>query len=154
MKKIIFSVVLLVSLSLNGFFIYKFTQGETYVVPDDERISVMMSEENRAFVMTEMRTFVESVQQINAGILYNDSNLIIQAGTRSGNGAKECAPEGLVQTLPLSFKKLGFATHDLFDQIAVSAKENFNPKKTQEQLNQLLTNCVACHKGFRIDVKK
>ncbi len=124
MRKVIFSIVLLVSLVLNGFFIYKFTQGETYVIPDDERVSIMMSEENRDFVMAEMRTFVESVQQINAGILYNDPDLIIKAGERSGNGAKECAPEGLVQTLPLPFKKIGFATHDLFDQIAVSTQEN------------------------------
>lgn len=153
-KKIIFSVILLISLALNGFFIYKFTQGETYVIPNDPRLSVKMSEENREFVMAEMRSFVESLQQINAGILYNDPKPIIEAGKRSGNGVKECAPEGLVETLPLAFKQLGFSTHDIFDQIAASAEKDFSPKKTQEQLNQLLNNCVACHKSFRIDVRK
>lgn len=153
-KKIIFSVILLTSLALNGFFIYKFTQGETYVIPNDPRLSVGMTYENREFVMAEMRSFVESIQQINAGILHNDPKLIIEAGKRSGNGVKECAPEGLVETLPLTFKQLGFSTHDIFDQIATSAENNFSPQKTQQQLDQLLTNCVACHKSFRIDVRK
>lgn len=154
MRKIFFLIILAISLGLNGFFIYKFTQGETYVVPNDPRLSVGMTYENREFVMAEMRSFVESVQQINAGILRNDPKPIIEAGRRSGNGVKECAPEGLVETLPLPFKQLGFSTHDIFDQIADAAEKDFSPQKTQEQLDRLLNNCVACHKSFRIDVRK
>ncbi|GET47092.1 hypothetical protein [Capnocytophaga felis] len=153
-KKIIFVGLLLISLGINAFLISKFVGGSTQKIEGDERVSIVMSNDNREFVMREMRHFVESVQQINAGILYERPELIIEAARKSGHAVTECAPQGLVQTLPLSFKQLGFSTHDLFDEIADEAEKNFSPKRTQEQLNQLLTNCVSCHRGFRIDAQK
>jgi predicted ester cyclase len=62
------------------------------------------------------------------------------------------APKGMLASLPIGFKKLGFATHDFFDQIADSIKGHQDYKQTQQQqLSHLLNNCVACHKVYKID---
>jgi cytochrome c556 len=36
--------------------------------------------------------------------------------------------------------------------MAKMAQENYDRQQTQEKLNQLLNNCVACHKTYKISV--
>ena len=62
------------------------------------------------------------------------------------------APAGLLASIPAEFKTIGFDTHGKFDQIAESAEKNFDPKHTAAQVTELLGNCVACHKMYRMDV--
>ncbi len=100
-----------------------------------------------------MRGFLESVKGIQEGVLNNKAALIIKAGNKSGGSVIEHAPKGMMKALPMGFKKLGFATHDLFDEIAKDALENFNANHTQKQLNSLLGNCIACHSMYKIGVK-
>ena len=143
-------ILLIISIFLNVGLVYIFLfKGET-VVTDDHRVELKMSESNRAFVMEEMRDFLESVQMINEGILSQNPEKVIKAGQRSGGSVIGHAPEGLLRSLPIGFKQLGFSTHDIFDEIASSATENFEPKETQKQLNELLNNCVACHQSYKI----
>jgi len=153
MKKII-SITAFVSILLNLFLIYIFIfRGET-VKTDDGRTEIRLSENNRDFALDEMRGFLESVQQINEGILTENKEIIIEAGNKSGGSVIAHAPKGMMKALPSDFKALGFSTHGLFDEIANDAKENFNPPHTQKQLNSLLNNCVACHQTFKIGLKE
>lgn len=147
MKKSITTVLsILLNIGLIYFFIFK---GQT-VKSNDSRVAVTMSADNTDFVLDEMRDFLESIQQINEGILTNDAQKIIDAGKKSGGSVIEHAPKGLIKTLPIGFKKLGFSTHDMFDEIRKSTETNFNIKDTQVQLNKLLNNCIACHKSYKI----
>lgn len=153
MKKGILIIAIL-SILINISLIYLFViKGNTEKTNDDERTTILMTKENKDFVLAEMRDFLESVQQINEGILNDDSNKIINAGNKSGGCVIAQAPKGLLKTLPGGFKALGFSTHDMFDKIAQSAKQNFNKQQTQTQLNTLLNNCIACHKSYKIGVK-
>jgi hypothetical protein len=153
MKKSL-SILTIISILLNIGLIYFFVfKGET-VTSSDSRTAVVMSPDNTDFVLDEMRDFLESVQQINEGILHKDARKIIDAGKRSGGSVIDHAPKGLIKTLPLSFKNLGFETHDIFDEIRESAENDFNPKKAQIQLNKLLYNCTACHRSFKIETSK
>lgn len=153
MKKII-PIALILSLIANIFLIYKFfIKGDTYTYEGDQRMTIKMKYDHREFVMAEMRTFVESVQKINEGIMTENPQMIIEAGKRSGGAVGDHAPEGLIKSVPLGFKKIGMDTHGKFDEIAEAAQKNFHPKTTQKQLNQLLNNCVACHSSYRINVK-
>ena len=153
MKKKIVYLLLFISFIVNLVLISKFLiKGDTYRYEGDSRQSIRMSKDHREFVMAEMRQFVESVQQINKGIMTNDPKPVIEAGKRSGRGVGEHAPDGLIKSLPVGFKKLGFGTHGLFDEISEAAKTDFNPKTTQQQLDKLLNNCVACHATYKIDV--
>ena len=143
-------VITATSIILNIILIYIFVfKGET-VEANDNRTELTMSESNRDFVLLEMRDFLESIQQINEGILNNKPELIIKASKHSGGSVIEHAPKGLLKSLPMGFKELGFATHDLFDEIALNAEQNFDPKQTQNQLNSLLNNCTACHRSYKI----
>jgi len=154
MKKITF-IILLLSISLNIGLIYKFFYaGEKVILAKDGRSEIKMSEENREFVMSEMRGFLESIQQINDGIAKNNPEIITKVGQQSGTCKVDAVPQGLIKSLPYEFKQIGFQTHELFDIISKMAKKNYDRQQTQEQLNQLLNNCVACHKTYKISVEK
>jgi hypothetical protein len=151
-KRLLILTVLSVILNIGLVYVF-LIKGET-VKSSDNRTAIVMTEGNADFVLTEMRDFLESVQQINDGIIQNDPKKIIEAGKKSGGSVIEHAPNGLIKTLPLSFKKLGFKTHDLFDEIKAGAESDFGPKRTQIQLSQLLSNCIACHSSFKIETLK
>lgn len=141
---------MVMSLFLNIGLVYVFLIKGKTVDSDDHRMAIEMSEEHTDFVLKEMREFLEGVQQINEGIIENDARKVIEAGKKSGGSVIQHAPQGLVRTLPLNFKRMGFRTHDIFDEIKVNAETDFDPNKTQKQLNELLVNCTACHQSFKI----
>jgi hypothetical protein len=151
MKKTIILITIL-SLALNVGFIYLFIIKGNTVKSEDNRIAISMSKDNSEFVLEEMRVFLESVQQINLGLLNNDSSLIIKAGKTSGGSVIEHTPKDLLGSLPIGFKTLGFKTHGIFDDITNSARDNFDKKETQKQLNDLLNTCVICHKSYKVSV--
>ena len=152
MKKIIIAVAVL-SIIVNVGLVYLFVvKGET-AKASDGRTAIMMTEGNRDFVLDEMRGFLESVQQINEGLLEGDATKIINAGKKSGGSVIEHAPNGLMKSLPSGFKSLGFATHDMFDKITESAELSYNEKQIQGQLSTMLNTCVACHKSYKISLK-
>ena len=141
MKKIIFIVLLVLSLAANVLLVRKLFVGNTQVIEGDPRVSVIVTQANRDFVM-------------NLGIEQNDPSLIVEAARASGGSVADHAPAGLIASIPIGFKTIGFDTHGKFDEIANSAEKNFDPKVTQQQVTALLGNCVACHRSYRMDVKK
>lgn len=122
MKKII-PLFLLLSVFLNVGLIYKFFYaGETVSLAKDGRSEIKMTPENREYVMAEMRGFLESVQKINEGIAKNDPKIIEKVRQESGSCKVDGVPKGLIKSLPLGFKEMGFKTHELFDVMAKMAK--------------------------------
>lgn len=151
MKRILTLLLLTLSLLANGILVYKFFyQGEKVLIKKDGRSEIKMSRENREFVMSEMRGFLESVQKINEGIAKNDPELISSVGLQSGTCKVNAVPKGLVRSLPFEFKQMGFETHKLFDEMAKMAKEKYDRQQTQIKMNELLNNCVACHRTYKI----
>lgn len=143
---------LLASLGLNAWLVLRpEAPKQPYRLPGDERISVTVQEEHRQFVMNEMRTFVEGIQQIRQGINEENPLPIIRAGRRSGVGVDP--PEELRKSLPEGFLRMGGPTHRLFEAMADSAEARFDPRVTEGQLTQVLNNCVACHQAYRFDVR-
>ena len=141
------------SVLLNVILIYVFVfKGET-VKSTDHRTELLLSESNRDFVFDEMRDFLESIQQINEGILTNNPEIIIKAAKHSGGRVIDHAPKGMLKSMPIGFKELGFATHEIFDNIALNAANNYDGVEIQTQLNTLLNNCTSCHKSYKISVK-
>lgn len=150
MKKltiIIATLSIIVNVGLIYFFFFK---GDVIQYKND-RTAVIISPENKEFVLKEMRVFLESLQQINQGLIKGDASLIIEAGNTSGGDAKEHAPRGLIKSLPKDFKNIAFSTHTIFDAIKDSARINFDPLQTRRQLDELLNNCVACHQKYKFE---
>lgn len=142
------------SIILNIVLLNRTTKSDYSTKSNDTRTAIKMSVENKEFVLGEMLEALINVQQINEGLLENDKIKIINAGKKSGNSVIDDTPKGFKETLPLGFKKLNSLTHNMFDSIKESTENNFNSDKIQHQLNQLLYNCIACHRTYKIETLK
>ena len=118
----------------------------------DERISIVMSGAERDMVLGEMRAFLGSVQVITRGVVDNDVKGVVEAARHVGAEAQQAVPASLVAKLPLAFKKLGFDTHQRFDQLARNVADLGDTADALPELAELLRNCTACHATYRIEV--
>ena len=149
-KKCLIIVSLLLLILAGG--IYKFILQGSTVQHADQRITILLSEDERALVLTEMRAFLQSVQQISQGIAEDNLELVATSARKSGKAAQDEVPGTLVGKLPLQFKKWGRDTHMKFDQLALDAEDLEDGSYALEQLSTLMQNCVTCHATYRIDI--
>jgi len=131
--------------------IYKFVIQGDVMESADGRTAIQLDNNERDFVLSEMRVFLQSVQQITSGISGNDMHLVAEYARKSGRNAQLEVPGSLVGKLPLSFKKLGFDTHAKFDELALDAEQLGDRDHALSQMSALLKNCVACHAAYRFD---
>ena len=136
------------TLLLIYFFIFRGSVIET----EDHRVTIELSEPNSAFALKEMRDFLESIQQINEGILNKDAEQIYVAARKSGAKVVEETPQGMMASLPIGFKKLGLGVHAKFDEIADSIRANNDFNYAQREMNTLLNSCITCHRTYKIAV--
>ncbi len=118
----------------------------------DQRSSILLTDDERAFVLREMRGLLESIGDIMEASEAGDRARVAAAARRSGvNGPEaEHIPKSLGVKLPPEFKKLGLATHRTFDQIALDADQFGDSQATRRQLVELMRNCTACHATWRL----
>jgi hypothetical protein len=128
---------------------YKFVQGSV-AVSDDERVAVVLSKDERNLILSEMRNFLISTQQISEAITNEDMELVASLAKSAGMAAEENTPGSLLAKIPLSMKTLGFDTRKRFDHIAEDAEQLKIPIHSRRQLDQLMKNCIACHSSFKI----
>ena len=153
MKRII-PILLIVSVMFNVLLIYRFfIAGNTVENKIDQRVAIELSEKNRDFVMSEMRTFLVGVKHIHDGIQDQDYPKIEKNATISGMSVENHVPGELLRSLPVSFKKLGFDTHERFDKIAELARKSAKKEVLNQELSGLMNNCVSCHATYKFTVK-
>jgi len=151
MNKKCLSIISILLLFITGG-LYKFiVQGST-TGSTDGRTTILLNPAERDMVLSEMRGFLSSIQQINRGISEDNMALIAASARKSGKAASTGMPGTLVGKLPLAFKKLGGDTHVKFDQLAMDAEDLGDSGQALQQLSTLMKNCVACHKTYRIDI--
>ncbi|MDX8395708.1 MAG: hypothetical protein R8K22_04760 [Mariprofundaceae bacterium] len=117
---------------------------------EDDRIQVMLNEGERQAVLLEMRTLLEATQQIVEGLANNDLKQVEDAGISVGMQATSTMDVTLKAKLPLDFKKLGFATHQAFDDIAAMANQGQSGSAIQKKLAETMNNCLSCHASYQI----
>jgi hypothetical protein len=149
-KKCIGITIILCLVIIAG--IYKFIFQGSVSESSDGRTTIHLNAGERDLVLTEMRAFLMSVQQITAGISENDMNHIAEYSRKVGKAAQAEVPGTLMAKLPLQFKQLGFDTHTKFDQLAMDAVDLEDREHVMSQLALLMQNCIACHAAFRIDI--
>jgi len=149
-KKCTGIIVLLLLVIAGG--IYKFIFQGSASEGTDGRMAIHLTAGERDLVLTEMRVFLESVQQVTTGIVADDMPLVAEYARKSGKAAQGEVPGTLVGKLPVQFKKLGFDTHAKFDQLALDAEEFGDSDHALSQLSILMKNCTACHAAFRFDI--
>ncbi len=145
-------VVLLLAVIVAG--VWKFlVQGST-LASSDGRLAIQLADGERNLVLGEMRAFLASVQQITQGVAENNMQRVVEYARKAGRAAQGEVPGSLIGKLPLEFKKLGFDTHDKFDQLALNAESLGDAGQVSTQLAELMQNCVGCHAVYRIDVEQ
>ncbi|MCW8891577.1 MAG: hypothetical protein OQL20_13035, partial [Sedimenticola sp.] len=116
----------------------------------DGRMAIELTEDERSLVLTEMRDFLISVQTITEAITNEDMEMATKAARKVGSAAQGAVPLSLVSKLPNEFKKLGFDTHQQFDQIGLDAEQLGDGSHTLKQLGHLMKNCISCHAGYKL----
>lgn len=141
-------LVLLIGASVVGYRVFVGPQMENSA---DGRRVIRLAEEERGLILTEMRGFLASVQQITAALAVNDMQQVAEQARRSGHAAQHAVPPLLIAKLPAPFKKMGFDTHAGFDQLALDAEQLGDREHSLTQLGALMQNCVVCHGAYRIE---
>ena len=149
-KALIISNVIFVTLTLVLGYILLFT-GTEMMETKDTRTTVKYAPDLRDLVMSEMRDYLEVINEVHQGMAENNPDMIVKAATRQGVASIAETPARLLKMSPLACKQMGFAGHDLFQAIADSAKVNYNPTTTAKQLAALTNNCVTCHRVYKVD---
>jgi len=147
------AVVALASLVLNGALLYLILiagKTEQDATAADPRMAILLNEDERALVLTEMRGFLSAVQNMNSALAEGDMKQVEMSARSVGQAAAQQVPATLMAKLPLQFKQLGLSTHQGFDQIAMDAGDLADNTHTLHQLGQLMNNCVACHATFQL----
>lgn len=133
--------------------VYLFVIRGSTVPASDGRLAILMTTGERDMVLGEMRGFLMAVQGISQAIVDQDPAAAARAARTVGAAAQQAVPAGLVGKLPLDFKRLGFDTHERFDQLALNTERFGDTSQILPELAVLLQNCTACHAAYRIDLE-
>ncbi len=130
---------------------YKFVFLGSASVGDDGRQVIVLESAERNVVLAEMRDFLKSIQLITQHTVDGNMEQVAVAAKKVGAAAQQSVPGSLMGKLPLSFKHLGFNTHQQFDTLALDAESLGDPQQTMQSQSTLMQNCIGCHAAYRID---
>ncbi|OOZ38051.1 hypothetical protein BOW53_16685 [Solemya pervernicosa gill symbiont] len=145
------SVVVVLLLFVTGGLIYKFLVQGSVEEASDGRAAIQLTHSEKDLVLTEMRSFLQSVQAITVGLSSDDMDAVALNARTVGMAAQQGVPVSLMGKLPLEFKRLGVDTHKKFDLLALNAEQLGDSMATLKELSVLMQNCVACHEVYRLD---
>jgi hypothetical protein len=120
----------------------------------DGRQAIALGPEHQAMVLKEMRTMLESVQGILAGLSAGDREGAAEAASRAGMDMARGMPRALKTNLPAGFRRLGRRTHRGFDELAAAIRQGEGQDMILDRLSDHLTNCTGCHSAYRVTGKE
>jgi len=127
-----------------------FMNGSTIEASADGRVGIVVSPAERALVLEEMRGLLEAVQTIIVANNAGDLNTVAIAGRIVGRANMDPTSAEFAARLPMGFRKLGMDTHQRFDKLALSTEQFESTELVSQQLGELMGNCVACHRAYRL----
>ncbi|RLA24007.1 MAG: hypothetical protein DRQ61_02195 [Gammaproteobacteria bacterium] len=144
--------IVVILLLLIGGGVYKFMFQGAVEQSSDGRTAILLDEGERALVLSEMRAFLATAQQITAAITNDDLETVATSARAVGHAAQQAVPGTLMGKLPMPFKRMGMDTHTKFDELAADAEQLGDGNHALGQLSTLMQNCVACHAAYRIEL--
>jgi hypothetical protein len=144
-------LILLASKSMAG--------GTIETPPDDEassdsRVEIIVTPAERNQILEEMRGLLEAVQTVIVANNAGDLDTVAVAGRKVGRANMTPHSAEFKDKLPMDFRKLGMDTHLRFDKLALGAEQSESTDQLSQQLGELMGNCVACHKTYRLTVQR
>lgn len=127
----------------------------TSMAPDpDVRTAVVLPVQGRHLILTEMRGMLTSVQQYVDAAARGDTAGMRAAAQASGMAAARDLDPAMEQRLPPEFVRLGMSTHAAWDSLAADVGRGAPSSQNLARLGAVMSNCVACHAQFRINVER
>ena len=117
---------------------------------EDGRLAVLVTSQERAMMLSEMRDFVTGLQSISDALAREDMRGVAAAARAMGSAKTKGEPSALMGKLPIEFKVLGLGVHRDFDAIALDAERLGQTRHTLGQLAAALQKCAACHASFQV----
>ena len=132
---------------------YVFIIKDSTMTADDGRTAIFLSEGERDLVLSEMRGFLEGVQEITSGLANDDMKTVASSAQALGMASAGNAPASLMAKLPLEFMTMGMDTHKAFDALSIEAQDIGDSKVILTKLSELMNNCTTCHAGYRFEIQ-
>ncbi len=117
----------------------------------DSRQAVPLGPPAQAHFLREMRAMLAVTQQVLAAALRDDMPAVARAARRMGMAAQRDVPAEIVRSMPPAMRRLGRATHQGFDRLALDAEQLGDRGQVLESLAALMERCVACHAAYRLE---
>ncbi len=114
-----------------------------------ERVEIIVSPEERKFVLKEMRMMLESLQGIVMALEAKDMSSLGEAAGSSGAVVLRALPPSLMVKVPSEFRALAKESLDIFGNIKNSAASGAGEDKIIALLSEQLGVCTACHDTYR-----
>jgi len=126
----------------------------TFVQAADDREAIVVSAEQRDFILAEMRDFLIAVQDIVLALAEDDVTTVAEVSKSMGLGQGQGMGRamGLNRVLPMEFRQMARGTHGAFSELAQAAE--MGPEGLLEDLGILMSNCTGCHGAYKLVVKK
>ncbi|MGE8720734.1 hypothetical protein ACO2KH_05310 [Leptospira terpstrae] len=122
----------------------------------DNRTAIHLTPAERQLVLTEMRALLTAVNGMLSGLADKDYESAAKAAEAVGMGlvtSLEHQEKTILLKLPVEFKKLGFGTHEKFDDIAAKIRKKQEIHSLLKEMDELTRNCVACHVSYKIELE-
>ncbi len=154
-KLILFSGWILWAITVTICIVF-FIKGNT-TQSDDNREALILSKSEKNLVLSEMRILLSVIQETLVFLSKDDYESAAKKSKEAGMDLVEslaAAEKSILVKLPIEFKKLGMGTHEKFDSFSKSVKMRKPLPVLLGELGELTTKCVACHKGYKIELEK
>jgi len=117
----------------------------------DNRETILLDDEARAFLVHEMQQNVIGIQKAITALSKDDTKGVAAALRPLGMQAMAGGvPPSLMRAVPDGFRKIGMPTHMAFDKIADAAEKGASKKEILSSIGTAMNHCVKCHDTYRI----
>jgi len=123
---------------------------------EDNREAVSRTPAEKAFILGEMRKFLEALQSINDSLSRHDLASVSEAAEARGR-TRNSPPPGMLPSLKAketdTWRQWAQNVRIGFDTIAASAKSGEPIERQLALTRDILQSCTACHATYRIELE-
>ncbi len=146
--KILWAIIVALGLIVFGAG-YQLITGST-VVSSDGRTAIVLTKNERNFVLGEMRGLLGHIQQLVAAAADRDIDKTIAIAKRLNSDSQGEKQVGIIAKTPLNFKKITANIHSQFGKLYEDSVKKRDANHSLKQVSMIMQNCIACHGAYTI----
>lgn len=117
---------------------------------EDKRAPVMLRPNEKTAMLGDMREYLKGLQTIFTALAKEDMDAVAAQAKALGRINVFETYLMFPTVSGVRFRELAAQVHEDFEEIAVDALANRNPKTTLGKLATTMRRCVSCHESFRL----